>query len=47
MFDYHYGIPYGVAPVVHDLCVNHGWQVVYLAMQRDLFFDIALRRKRQ
>ena len=47
MFDYHYGVPYGVAPVVHDLCVNHGWQVAYIALQRDLFFDIALRRKRQ
>ena len=27
--------------------VNHGWQVAYLAMQRHLFFDIALRQKRQ
>lgn len=36
--------PYGVVPVVNDLVVNHGWQVVGYALQEGLYCDIALRR---
>jgi Methyltransferase domain len=36
--------PYGVVPVVNDFCVNRGWAVVYLALQRHMFCDIALKR---
>ena len=36
--------PYGIVPVVNDLCVNRGWTVAYFALQHDLFCDIALKR---
>jgi len=28
MFDYVYGVPYGVVQVVNDLCVDRGWKVL-------------------
>ena len=37
--------PYGIVPVVNEFCVNRGWTVVYLALQHELFCDIALKRK--
>jgi Methyltransferase domain len=45
IFDHVLGVPYGVVPVVHEFCVNCGWQVLFLALQNHLFCDIALRRK--
>lgn len=45
MADHLVGDRYGVVPVVNDLCVNHGWGVIAFALQRDLFCDIALRRR--
>ena len=38
------GVAYGVVPVVNDLCVNHGWKVLFFALQRQLFCDIGLYR---
>lgn len=38
------GNMFGVVPVVNDLCVNHGWRVVYLALQQEMFCDIAITR---
>lgn len=35
---------YGVVPVVNEFCANRGWQVVYLALQRHMFCDIAIKR---
>lgn len=46
MTDHVTGAPYGVVPVVNELCANHGFAVAYFALQRDLFCDIALHRKR-
>lgn len=46
MTDHVTGAPYGVVPVVNGLCANHGFAVAYFALQRDLFCDIALHRKR-
>jgi hypothetical protein len=43
-FDYVKGVPYGVVQVVNDFCVNHGWRVLYFALQNAMFCDIALRR---
>ena len=39
------GNMYGVMPVVHDICLNHGWRVYYLSLQREMFCDIALVRR--
>lgn len=36
---------FGVVPVVNDLCVNHGWKVLYLALQPEMFCDIAIVRE--
>lgn len=36
---------YGVVPVVNDMVVNHGWQVVGYALERNLYCDIALQRR--
>jgi Methyltransferase domain len=44
IFDHVLGVPYGVVPVVHEFCVNRGWQVIFFALQNHLFCDIALRR---
>jgi hypothetical protein len=38
------GRPYGVINVVNDLCVNHGWKVKYIALQPQMFCDIAIFR---
>jgi len=38
------GEMYGVVHAVNDLCVNHGWRVLYLALQSEMFCDIALVR---
>lgn len=46
MTDHVTGAPYGVVPVVNELCANQGFAVAYFALQRDLFCDIALHRKR-
>lgn len=44
IFDHVLGDPYGVVPVVHEFCVNRGWQVLFFALQNQLFCDIALGR---
>ena len=44
-FDYVDGEPYGVVQLVNDLCVNHRWRVLYLALQNAMYCDIALRRR--
>jgi hypothetical protein len=35
---------YGIVPVVNDFCVNRGWEVIYFALQRHMFCDIAIKR---
>jgi len=35
---------YGVVPVVNDLVVNHGWDIVGYAINHALYADIALQR---
>ena len=37
---------YGIVPVVNDLAVNHGWDVVGFAINHALYADIALQRHR-
>lgn len=39
------GEMYGVVHAVNDLCVNQGWRVLYLALQAEMFCDIALVRR--
>jgi hypothetical protein len=36
---------YGIVPVVNRLCVDDGWEVVYLALHSEMFCDICLRRR--
>ncbi len=38
------GNKYGVVPVVNDLCDKEGWTLRYLALQREMFCDVALVR---
>jgi hypothetical protein len=44
IFDYLHGVKYGVVQVVNDFCVNRGWQVLYFALHKGMFCDIALCR---
>jgi len=44
MFDHIAKMPYGVVPVVNDLCARGGWKVVGFALQQGMFCDIAVRR---
>jgi hypothetical protein len=43
MFDQFSGSPYGVVPAVNELVVNEGWRVVGLALQQQMYCDIAVR----
>jgi hypothetical protein len=43
MFD-HKNVAYGIVPVVNDLVVNRGWDVVGFAINHALYADIALQR---
>jgi hypothetical protein len=41
----HQGVNYGVVPVVNEMVVNQGWQVVGFALQHAMYCDIALQRR--
>ena len=43
MFDLN-NFTYGIVPVVNELAVNHGWDVVGFAINHCLYADIALQR---
>jgi hypothetical protein len=45
MMDHNFNSRYGVVPVVNDLCVNHGWEMIGFAFQREMFCDVAIRRR--
>ena len=45
MYDHIAGIDYGVIPVVNELVVNEGWEVIGFALNMWMFCDIAIRRK--
>jgi hypothetical protein len=45
MFDHVLRVHYGIVPVVREFCVNRGWQVLFFALQKSLFCDIALYRR--
>jgi hypothetical protein len=36
---------YGVIPVVNDLSVNHGFEVLGFALHSDMYCDIAIRKR--
>jgi len=44
MYDHLLQAPYGIVPVVNDLIVNQGWQVIGFAFHRAMFCDIAIRK---
>ena len=43
MFDRN-ALKYGTIPVVNDLCRNHGWKVAYVALQREGYLDVAIKK---
>lgn len=46
IFFSHYELePYGVVQTVNAMCVNEGWEVVYLALASNMYCDIAIRRR--
>ena len=44
LYDHIARTPYGIVPVVNDLCVNHGWKITHFALQQHMFCDVAIRR---
>jgi len=36
--------PYGVMAAVNELCIDDGWEIVYLALPPHMYCDVALRR---
>ena len=44
MMDPYSKYPYGIVPVVNDLCINHNWKICAFAFQPSMFCDIALTR---
>jgi hypothetical protein len=45
LFDHVMGTPYGIVQVVNEFCANRGWRVLFLALQNNMFCDIALGRR--
>ena len=45
MYDHLGDVEYGVIPVVHELCVNEGFEMKYFALQKHMFCDVALHRR--
>ena len=36
--------PYGVVAAVNELCVEEGWEIVYLALPAHMYCDVAVQR---
>lgn len=45
VWSYKESIPYGVVDVVNDLCINHNMHMVYFALSKDMYCDVALKRR--
>jgi hypothetical protein len=45
MYDHCAGVEYGVVQVVNEMVVYGDWEIVGFALQRDMFCDIAIKRK--
>jgi hypothetical protein len=39
--------PYGIMEVVHNLCLDHGFEIIHLALNGLGYHDVALRRRRE
>lgn len=44
-FDHHAMAPYGVVQVVNDLCVYDGWEILFIALQREMFCKAVIRKR--
>lgn len=45
LFDHKGKVEFGIVPVVNELCVIDGWEVVGFAFNKGMYCDIALRAK--
>lgn len=45
MFDHIAQYPYGVIPVVNEMCVYEDFELIYFGLQSQMFCDVVLRRK--
>ena len=39
--------PYGVIPVVNDLCLHRGFEMIGFAFHHEMYCDVAIRRRRR
>lgn len=46
MYDPNHGTQYGVVHATNEFCLEHDWEVVWLALQEHLFNDVVLRQIR-
>lgn len=44
MFDHYHYVPYGVVQAANEFIVNNNWKVCGLALEREMYCDIAIRR---
>ena len=47
MFDHMGGMPFGIVPVVNELCVTYGWRLTHMALNRNMFCDVVLTPPKQ
>jgi hypothetical protein len=45
MFDHLQGVPYGVVQAVNELIVSEDWRVCGFSLEKNLFCDIAIRKR--
>lgn len=42
--DFAQGVPYGIIPVVNDLCISENWEMRFFALQPMMYCDVALQK---
>jgi hypothetical protein len=43
-FDHIASLKYGVVEATHEFCLEHGYEMLYLALQPQMFCDVCIRR---
>lgn len=44
IYDPFLGVPYGVIHATNEFCLQHGWEIAWLALQSHMFNDVVLRK---